>query len=103
MQVPVLRLEVTGEAAMACYFLMANCDPRVASPSLDTESNPLAIVFRLESPAVVTAIRDTLDRAQSLPGSIATSARALTDVVGAKLKDVCIPDNPDLGTAGQAG
>ena len=80
---PLLRLEIAGETAMACYFLMAHC-PNDAPPTLDSESSPLAIVFTLGSPAVLESIRTTLERAQGLDGAIASSARALMKIVEEK-------------------
>jgi hypothetical protein len=85
---PLLRLDIDGESAMACYFLMAHCGEAGGAPTLDSESSPMAIVFALESPAVLDSIRATLEDAQRLDGTVAESARALMKVVEEKTSGI---------------
>jgi hypothetical protein len=84
----VVRFEVAGDAAMACYFLMANWPGIGPTPILDTLTKPMAILVDLESPAVVDAIRATLRRAELLGGEMAPSSRALQDLLEHKAADL---------------
>jgi hypothetical protein len=88
---PLLRFELRGESAMACYFLIANWNGRTPAPTLDTSSTPLAIVFALDSPRVVEEIRATLARAEPVSTNVARSAQALSKLLDAKIRDLMVP------------
>src|SRR5262245_21814130 len=69
------RFEITGDLAVAGYFLMANWpNPRTA-PALDASRKRLAIVLD-GSPEAVKDLRETLVRGQTCGGLLGASAEA---------------------------
>jgi len=84
---PSLRFDVSGDAAMACYFLMANWPKDGAGPTLDTTSNPVVLVFEAQA-KVIDGIRAQLQKAEGIGGNMAKSARAVALSLEKKAKEL---------------
>jgi hypothetical protein len=81
---PLLRFDVRGESALACYFLMANWGGQGPVPFIDTLSNPIGIVFSVASRSTIDDIRASLKRAEAVGGAVTQSARAFSALLERK-------------------
>ena len=94
---PYVRFEITGDLAVAAYFLMANWPDPEPVPTLDTSGGPLCLIIDTRTSAVID-LRTTLSRVCDHGGILADSARAWLRVVDARgLPDVARPPTPREG------
>ena len=94
---PYIRFEITGDLAVAAYFLMANWPDPETVPTLDTSGGPLCLIIDTRTRAV-TDLRTTLTRVCDHGGILADSARAWLRSIDARgLPDAERPPTPREG------
>jgi hypothetical protein len=99
---PVVQFDVQGECAMACYFLMAHWGG-IGDLRLDTVTKPMRLMITLEGPGDVDQLLQVLSKAESLGGSLATSAIALKEIAHRKTAGLVLPPPTEKRVAGRAG
>jgi hypothetical protein len=80
---PYVRFEVTGDLAVAGYFIMANWPDPETVPTLDTSGGPLCLIIDTRTKAL-TDLRTMLSRVCDHGGILADSARAWLRVLDAR-------------------